>query len=265
MQANIFSYVPPSRVSITSKNIALQDEPVSILLVESDINWGRFLQDYLTQRGYAVQWTDNGQAAWKHFSSNQYNFCIIRPELPTISGIELAARIRQRAEHIPIVFMTPLQENTEAVRRACFEAGADDLMCRPCDLYELEYRIRAIRKRFRFCAMPSHHRVFDLGRRRFNYDKQWLFNKQKHICLTGKEAALLYALCLKRGEVLACEQALLSVWNSTERYNTQSMQVYISKLRQYLSAYTNSEIINVHGVGYKLVTYRGADLKRKRK
>ncbi|MDE6515052.1 MAG: helix-turn-helix domain-containing protein, partial [Bacteroidales bacterium] len=57
------------------------------------------------------------------------------------------------------------------------------------------------------------------------------------------------------------EEALLAVWKSKELYNARSMDVYISKLRRLLYDYTYSEIINVHGVGFKLLTHRDAEFR----
>ncbi len=240
------------------ENAIAQETPLSILLAESDVNWGRFLHEHLTKRGYTIYWVKDGQAACQRFSPDVHNFCIVNPDLPTMSGLELVGHIRSCAEYIPIVFTASSQANTDELRLACYNAGADDFVQHPCDLAELELRIRAIRKRFRFCPTEQRRKVFDLGLLRFDYEKQCLFNKSKNIRLTTKEAALLYALCLKRGDVLKREHVLLSVWNNPARYNMRSMHVYISKLRNLLSAHTHSEILNVHGIGFKLITHRDA-------
>lgn len=248
----------PATLSHRIENAIAQDMPLSILLAESDVNWGRFLHEHLTKRGYTIHWVKDGQAAWQRFSPEMYNFCIVNPELPTMSGLELVGRIRACAAYIPIVFTASAEANTDEMRLACFNAGADDFVSHPCDLNELELRIRAIGKRFRFCPTEHRRRVFDLGLMRFDYDHQCLFNRSQNIRLTTKEAALLYALCLKKGEVLEREHVLLSVWNNPARYNMRSMHVYISKLRNLLSAHTHSEILNVHGVGFKLITHHAA-------
>ncbi len=267
---NSFSNVAPRRnenhnhlVQTTRKieNVVFQAAPVSILLAEADVNWGRLLQDYLNKQGFSVGLFMDGQEAWRQFSSEQYNFCIVNPVLPTINGLDLAQMVRRKTEHTPIMFMSALQDDTKSIRAHCFEAGGDDFILQSQCLQDLAFRIRAIQKRFCFYSLEKRRRVFDLGVWRFDYDNQWLFHKQKYIRLTYKESVLLYVLCLNRGKVLTHEQALAAVWNSTLRHNLDSLTVYISRLRNLLSD-THSVIINEHGEGFKLVTYRRIDLKR---
>ncbi len=243
------------------ENVIFQAAPVSILLAEADVNWGRLLQDYLNKQGFSVGLFMDGQEAWRQFNSEQYNFCIINPVLPTMNGLNLAQMVRHKTAHIPIVFMSALQDDTKSIRAHCFEAGGDDFILQSQCLQDLALRIRAIQKRFCFYSLEKRRRVFDLGVWRFDYDNQWLFYKQKYVRLTYKEAVLLYVLCLNRGKVLTHEQALAAVWNSTLRHNLDSLTVYISRLRNLLND-THSVIINEHGEGFKLVTYRRIDLKR---
>ena len=245
-----------------NENVLLQASPISILLAEADVNWGRFLRDYLIKQGFSVSLFTDGQDAWRQFDSEQFNFCIINPALPTMSGIALAEHIRKRAEHIPMVFIVSHQDDTENTRTACFMAGGDDFLLRPQCLQDLAFRIRAIQKRFCFYSLEQRRRVFDLGKWRFDCDNRWLFCKQESIRLTHKETALLYVLCLNRGRVLALNQALEAVWNSTLSHNIDGLNVYICRLRRLLEKYTNSVILNERGIGFKLVTYRVAEFKR---
>ena len=72
----------------------------------------------------------------------------------------------------------------------------------------------------------------------------------------------MYVLCRNRGKVLALNQALEAVWNSTLSHNIDGLNVYICRLRRLLEKYTNSVILNERGIGFKLVTYRVAEFKR---
>lgn len=243
-------------------DVLFQAAPVSILLAEADVNWGRFLRDFLIKQGFSVCLFTDGQEAWRQFDMEQFNFCIINPTLPTMNGIALVENIRKRVEHIPMVFIVSPQDDTENTRTACFMAGGDDFILRPQCLQDLAFRIRAIQKRFCFYTLEKRRSVFDLGKWRFDYDNRWLFYKQACVRLTYKEAALLYVLCRNRGRVLALNQALEAVWNSTLRHNIDGLNVYICRLRRLLERYTHSVILNERGVGFKLVTYRAAEFKR---
>lgn len=240
----------------------MPEMPLSILVVDQDINWGRFIQSYLKRKGFEVSLSTDGLDAWRRIVKGQHNFCILNPDLPTMDGYALAEHIREQAERIPIVFMVSHQQDSEETRINCFRAGADDFIVHPCLVEEINLRIMTIQKRFRFCPIENDYRIFDLGRLRFDHAQQRLFNQDCNIRLTTKEAELLLALCLNRGKVLERDQALLAVWKSADVYNVRSMDVYISKLRRLLFQYTYSEILNVHGVGFKLLTHRDGGFKR---
>ena len=71
--------------------------------------------------------------------------------------------------------------------------------------------------------------------------------------LTKKEAELLRMLCLHKDQVLTREMALTVVWGSDDYFLGRSMDVFITKLRKYLKADERIKIMNVHGVGFKLI------------
>ncbi|MDE6440165.1 MAG: response regulator transcription factor [Bacteroidales bacterium] len=238
----------------------MAETSLTILLVEQDLNWGRFLKSYLEHKSINVHWVMDGQEAWRLMLTGRYNFCILNPGAPTIDGCTLAEQIRQRTNQVPIVFVASAEQDSEALRIRCFNAGADDFVARPCSVEEMVLRIKTIQKRFRFNPLEE-SQVFDLGKLRFDYAKQRLCGCGLNVRLTTKEADLLLALCLHRGRILERDEALLAVWKSKEHYNMRSMDVYISKLRKLLFDYTYSEIINVHSVGFKLITHRDAEFR----
>lgn len=230
----------------------------AILLADHDINWGQFLLAYLEHKGFDVHWQTDGMAAWQCLEQEHIDFCILSPALPVTDGLTLAHHIRERAQYPPIMFVAQSAYDSESTRIACFKAGADDFIALPCALEEILLRIKTIRKRFRFCPIEADKSIFDLGVLQFDYNQQKLYNQDTLIHLTTKESELLKVLCAHQGKVLERDQALLAVWKSTAIYNVRSMDVYISKLRRLLFQYTYSEIINIHGVGFKLITHRDA-------
>lgn len=242
-------------------NTTTPEMPLSLLLVEQDLNWGRFLQAYLRNKGLAVDLSTDAPDAWHSLTEGRHDFCILNPVLPSMDGCVLATHIRDLPRDIPVVFMASPRQDSQAARIACFKAGADDFIVRPCAMEEILLRIRTIQKRFRFRSMED-DRIFNLGKLRFDHVRQRLFGQDCNIRLTTKEAELLFALCLNRGQVLERDKALLAVWKSAAQYNVRSMDVYISKLRRLLFQHTYSEILNIHGVGFKLLTHRDAAFRQ---
>jgi DNA-binding response OmpR family regulator len=79
-----------------------------------------------------------------------------------------------------------------------------------------------------------------------------MFEHEEHK-LTAKEADLLKMLCENLNDVLDRSVALKHIWSDDSYFNARSMDVYIAKLRKYLKDDPTVELINVHGIGFKLV------------
>jgi DNA-binding response OmpR family regulator len=95
--------------------------------------------------------------------------------------------------------------------------------------------------------------MFTVGRYSFDYNLQILKWDDQEQRLTSKETELLRLLCENKNEVLDRNYALNKIWQDNSYFNARSMDVYIAKLRKYLRADESVELINVHGVGFKLV------------
>ena len=94
--------------------------------------------------------------------------------------------------------------------------------------------------------------IFIIGEYKFDYVNQYLSFNENEQKLTKKEADLLRLLCLHKNEVMNRELALKTIWGSDDYFNGRSMDVFISRIRKYLKNDPNIQIINIHGVGFKL-------------
>jgi DNA-binding response OmpR family regulator len=95
--------------------------------------------------------------------------------------------------------------------------------------------------------------IFRIGQYTFDFNRQILSIHNSEQKLTSKEAGLLQLLCINANDVLDRSIALNKVWNDDSYFNARSMDVYIVKLRKYLKEDPSVELINVHGIGFKLV------------
>lgn len=231
------------------------DKPtLHILLAEDDANLGGFLKTYLENKGFAVDLFTNGEDALKSFLDGHYNFCITDVMMPVKDGFSLAKDIRKKDTNIPILFLTA--KTLEADRLKGFQVGGDDYLTKPFSMDELLLRIQAISRRMAIQPAPQKEQIFDLGNIRFDYTQQILFDDERKISLTSKESELLLALCLREGQVVERGEVLVKIWHNDNYFNARSMDVYIAKLRRLLKeCQSSAEILNVHGVGFKLLIH----------
>lgn len=225
---------------------------IQILLVEDDWNLGIMIQDHLKNLGYHVDLERDGNSGFQRFHTNTYDLCILDVMMPKKDGYALSREIRETSSNVPIIFLTAKHETIDRIQG--FKAGADDYIPKPVEPEELDLRIKAILKRSRpETGEPQRRDIFQLGSIEFNYPALSLNHKDGQKALTKKEAELLRILCLHRDEVLTREMALKVVWGSDDYFLGRSMDVFITKLRKYLKLDERVKIMNVHGVGFKLI------------
>jgi len=222
---------------------------VKILLAEDDSNLGLLLKNYLIAKNYDTTLVRTGAQALDAFFNSTFNICIFDIMMPEIDGISLVKEIRLHNYEIPIIFLTAKNQQEDIING--FISGADDYVTKPFSMEELIYRIEAILRRTR--GASSKEGPYIIGSFTFDPLKQILSIDKKKIKLTTKETELLEILYKYRNEVLERNYALKTVWIDDNYFNARSMDVYISKLRKYLSEDKSIKILNVHGKGYKLI------------
>lgn len=223
-----------------------------VLLAEDDRNLGNILKNYLEAKGYNTTMAVNGQEAVDMFRMKEFDFCILDIMMPVKDGFEAASEIRALDKKVPVLFLTARSMQEDKLKG--FEAGADDYLTKPFSMEELLMRMQAILRRTDGREKQGgSENVFSLGGYVFDYNRQTLTYRNKEQKLTSKEASLLKLLCQRPNEVLDRKTALKEIWNDDSYFNARSMDVYIVKLRKYLKHDPRVELINVHGIGFKLV------------
>lgn len=231
----------------------MDTDKVRVLLAEDDKNLGTILKSYLEAKGYPATLCVNGEEALTEFNKKDYDFCIVDVMMPVKDGFSLARDIRSIDKKVPILFLTAKSMQEDKLKG--FEIGADDYMTKPFNMEELLARMEAILRRSHEPEREGPEGdVYMLGSMEFNFVRQTLSRDDGEVKLTSKEAALLKLLCQNLNEVVDRSVALNKIWFDDSYFNARSMDVYITKLRKYLKMDPSVELINVHGVGFKLVT-----------
>jgi DNA-binding response OmpR family regulator len=229
-----------------------------ILLAEDDQNFGDVLRSYLEMHDYAVTLATDGVLALEAFRKNHYDLCILDVMMPRKDGFTLAKDIRERNQDIPIIFLTAKTMKDDVLQG--FKLGADDYISKPFNSEELLLRIQAVLKRFHKNPDPrDDQREFVIGKYHFNYPVRILTftaakpgeeNKWK---LSPKEAELLKMFCKYINDVMPRTEALTKIWHEDTYFTARSMDVFVTKLRKYLSKDPAIEIVNIHGNGFQLL------------
>ncbi len=223
-----------------------------ILLAEDDKNLGNVLKAYLEAKGFITDLSTDGKAGLELFKRGEYDFCILDIMMPIMDGFTLAKEIRKLDTKVPFLFLTAKAMQEDKVQG--FEVGADDYLTKPFSMEELLLRIKAILRRSQSEeGAASEVSEFKFGGFVFDYNRQLLSARKGDQKLTSKEADLLKLLCQNMNNVLDRSVALNKIWYDDSYFNARSMDVYITKLRKYLKDDPKVELINVHGVGFKLV------------
>jgi DNA-binding response OmpR family regulator len=229
----------------------MDENQEKVLLAEDDRNLGNILKNYLIAKGFKTSLFPDGKQAWEAFQKEEYTFCIIDVMMPVMDGFTMAENIRSKDQTIPLLFLTAKSLQDDKLKG--FNLGADDYMTKPFSMEELLARMKAILRRSNEMEEDQDIRVFNIGNLEFDYDRQILKSGENEKKLTSKESDLLKLLAEHANRTLDRTEALKRIWHDDSYFNARSMDVYIAKLRKYLKDDPKIELINVHGVGFKLI------------
>lgn len=237
----------------------METENKKILLVEDDPNFGTVLKDYLAMNDYNVTHAKNGMEGFEKFKKDDFDLCILDVMMPYKDGFTLAKEIREKNEDIPIIFLTAKAMKEDVLKG--YKVGADDYLNKPFDSEVLLMKIKAIIQRKATDSIADSKQFeFEIGNFFLNSKLRFLtYKKEDPIKLSPKENELLRLLALHKNDLMARELALTKIWRDDNYFTSRSMDVYIAKLRKYLSKDDGVEIVNIHGEGFRLVVKSEVD------
>jgi len=221
-----------------------------ILLVEDDKTLNFIIKDNLEQAGYVVTSVMDGDAASKTFVAGKFSLCLLDVMLPKKDGFTLAKEIRELDDHVPIIFVTAKSMTEDKITGLTI--GGDDYITKPFSMEELLLKIRVFLKRsLSIIDSVSEQNFYKVGHFNFYSDSLILDSNGERKTLTYKEAELLRYFCDNPNKVLSRSDILKQVWGSDDYYLGRSLDVFISRLRKYLSSDENVKILNLHGIGFR--------------
>lgn len=220
-----------------------------IFLVEDDLSFGSVLKSYLELNDFSVDWIDDGKYAVDYFRKGVFDICILDVMLPNVDGFTIASEIRKINNNVPIIFLTAKKLKEDVLRG--YGVGGDDYVTKPFDTDILLAKIRAIISRRE--SQSGIRDIFEIGKFVFNARLRTLTIGDEEKKLSPKEAQLLELLALNPNSLISREMALKKIWGADDYFTARSMDVYITKLRKFLSEDPGLNIKNIHGAGFQLI------------
>jgi DNA-binding response OmpR family regulator len=219
---------------------------MKILIAEDDIDFGNILSQYVTLSGFEVVLGRNGREAWDLFRSEKPDICVLDVMMPEMDGFTLAEKMRTTEPGIPFIFLTAKSMREDIVRG--LKLGADDYITKPFDPEMLILRINNILRRV-YSTVDDEYMI---SRSTLRYNALELITPEGKEKLTLREAQLLRHLIINRNKTLTREQILTEIWGEDDYFLGRSMDVFISRLRKYLSADQGLALRTLRGLGFVL-------------
>ncbi|WP_320054664.1 response regulator [uncultured Acetobacteroides sp.] len=129
-EARYCSAIRAGRVELASFT-EVERHTVSILVAEDNVIYQKLMQKLLSSYGYSVRIVDNGADALQALESSRYDFVFMDLQMPVMNGLEATRRIVSRFKDRRPVIIAMTASSLGDDRNACFEAGADDYVCKP--------------------------------------------------------------------------------------------------------------------------------------
>ncbi|HEV2362994.1 MAG TPA: phosphate regulon transcriptional regulator PhoB [Caulobacteraceae bacterium] len=222
----------------------------TVLVVEDEDALALLLEYNLKKEGFAVSACADGEEALIRINERLPDLAVLDWMLPSISGIEICRRLRQRAvtRNLPILMLTARGEEADRVRG--LETGADDYVVKPFSMAEFIARVRAVLRRIRPGLAEDEIRFGDIVLDRVAHRVR---RDGKELRLGPTEFRLLDYFLQNPGRVLSREQLLDAVWGSDVYVETRTVDVHIGRLRRALSLAAGPDPIRtVRSSGYAL-------------
>jgi DNA-binding response OmpR family regulator len=227
----------------------------SILIVEDDPVIRTFLADNLTADGFELLVAGTIEEALGALESRRPDLAVVDLRLPDGSGLDLVRRVRasdgiasRLDPALPLLMLSGCGSELDRVRG--FERGVDDYVVKPFVYVELRYRIEAVLRRSR---ARLHSGMLRVGTLEIDPVARVAAVRGRRLTLAAKEFALLRTLASAPTRVFTKEELLREVWGFRSFGSTRTLDSHACRLRQKLRIQGDQLLVNVWGVGYRLV------------
>ncbi len=220
-----------------------------ILLVEDDPMLGQAVRDQIAADGHTVDWVKRLDAAGEAILSAAFDLVLLDLMLPDGRGLDFLKARRAAGDVTPVVILTARDQISDRI--AGLDAGADDYLVKPFDLFELSARIKAVGRRYAGNPNP----LVTIGPLEVDLAARSVRRDGRAVSLTAREWSLFEALVQRPNQLMSKPQLEERLYSFDAEVESNTIEVYIARLRKKLG----SDVIEtVRGMGYRLGRPGGA-------
>ena len=227
----------------------------TILLVEDDDATRTFLADNLTADGFDMLVADCVRDGRRLLEAKFPDLVVVDVVLPDAAGLDLVREVRSADgiasrldPHTPVLVLSGRSSELDRLRG--FERGADDYVVKPFAYAEVRARIEALLRR---ATLRPGQGTLRVGELRIDPPSRDVTLRGRRIVLSQKEFALLRTLATEPTRVFTKEELLRNVWGFRALGSTRTLDSHACRLRAKLGRHGDRYVVNVWGVGYRLV------------
>jgi len=220
---------------------------VKVLYVEDELFLGKIVRESLESRGFAVTMEGDGAKVLNLFKETKPDICVLDVMLPNKDGFKLATEIRQQNPTIPIIFLTAKTQTDDLAKG--FQSGGNDYIRKPFSMEELIIRINNLLNLTQQKSKNATN-VIMIGQYEVFLNKYELTYQDKIKKISHREAELIKILSENRNTIVSRKDILMQIWGDDSYFNSRNLDVYMTKLREYLKDDPSLEIMTIKGVGY---------------
>lgn len=227
------------------------EKKAHILYVEDDESLSYLTKDNLEMEGYEVTHCVNGMEAIATFEKGAFDIAILDVMLPKMDGFTLARAIREKNKDIPILFLSAKSLKEDKLEG--LQLGGDDYITKPFSIEELILKIDIFLRRNKV-TQSGESVSYKIGEYTFEKQNYRLVHQPsgKEFKLTQREADLLEEFARRQNKIVNRSDILIKLWGEDDYFKSRSLDVFISRIRKYLSEDPTLELENIHGVGFRL-------------
>ncbi len=228
---------------------------IQVLFAEDELALAHIVRESLEEREFKVTLCADGEQAYRQYLKQKPDIMVLDVMMPKLDGFGLLKKIRETDKTTPVIFLTAKSQVKDVITG--FETGANDYLKKPFSVEELIIRMKVLLSSNRQLEPASTkqrvNEIIAIGKLTYDPVRNNLSHGTNTQRLTSRESELLNLLCSYQHDIIPRKILLEKLWGDDSFFNARSLDVFITKLRRHLEADPQVQLINVRGVGYKLV------------